>query len=363
MKEPCISPALVVGPVLQHPRTDRVTVVWETQSEVIGEVTYGVGGGKRLRVCDPTPVSLHRNVLTGLTPGTAYDYSVAVGGETLFNGSFRTPPKRGPYRVVIFGDSHEPGGGFKGLLQGIADAKPDFIVILGDMVSRGRNLDGWRAFFTVGRDLFSRVPFTTAIGNHDVKHGTVLYDHYIGRPEGTPEGYYYSQFELGEDCFIVLDSRNDHLFFHQGFWLIGRLRELARRTDIRHIFVFSHTGPVSYKALRRGFIGLKPLLPLMGRAGVSAIFSGHDHHYLRGRLWFGFPCFVSGGACKKLYPASRHSPYAWLVGRKESEAVVNHFLVLDVADGRTTVRAVDGRGAIIDEVVLSPRRGYVKLGV
>ncbi len=63
----------------------------------------------------------------------------------------------------------------------------------------------------------------------------------------------------------------------------------------------------------------------------------------------------SGGGGGRLYPVSRRSPYAWAVGKKEADATTYQFLVLDAADGRCTVRAVDGGGGIIDEVALSPR--------
>jgi hypothetical protein len=348
---------LIVGPFLRFAGRDTMRVIWETGEDVLGEVAYGPPGSRRDRVADPHPVSLHRATLTGLTPGGVYDYTVAATGKTLFRGTFRMPPDRDTYRVVIFGDPHSPAGGFRSLAQRIARENPDFIVCLGDIVASPRHSERWPSFFEMSGGLFARIPFTAAVGNHDVDGGSSPYDRYIGKPVGTPTGYYYDAFDVGPDRFIILDSRNDQLFFHHGFWLIGRLRELARRTDVRHIFVFSHIGPVSYKALRRGFIGLKPLLPLMIRAGVSAIFSGHDHHYVRGTIHRGFPFFVSGGGGGKLQPVNRHSPYGWFAGKKQAEAVTHHFLVLDVAEGRCTVRAIDDRGTVIDEVELLQKAG------
>jgi hypothetical protein len=348
---------LVVGPVLHYSGCDRITVVWETREEVIGEVVYGAPGTKRERIPDSCPVSLHRSALTGLTTATIYDYSVIANGTTLFRGSFKTPPARGPYRVVIFGDPHVPADGFRTLAPRITAENPDLIVCLGDIVAGPHHQQRWPSFFEMGKDLFARIPFATAVGNHDVQGGTVLYDRYIGRPEGTPEGYYYDAFDVGPDYFLILDSRNDHLFFHHGFWLIGKLREMKRRRDVRNVFVFSHLGPVSYKGIRRGFIGLKPLLPLMVRAGVSAMFSGHDHHYVRGKIHRGFPFFVSGGGGGKSHPVSQYSAYGWFAGKKEVQAEANHYLVMDVGDARCTVRAIDDRGAVFDEAVLSPRAG------
>lgn len=348
---------LIVGPVLLYHGGDTMTIVWETGGEVIGEVAYGVAGTKGKGITDSHPVSVHRGVLSGLVPATVYDYEVRAEGAALFRGSFKMPPARGPYRVAIFGDPHAPADGFRTLAPLIAGENPDFIVCLGDIVAAPHHTQRWPNFFEMGGDLFTRIPFTTAVGNHDVQGGTILHDRYIGRPEGTPEGYYYFTFQVGPDHFIILDSRNDHLFFHHGFWLIGKLRELKRRTDVRYCFVFSHLGPVSYKEYRRGFIGLKPLLPLMVRAGVSAIFSGHDHHYVRGSIHRGFPFFVSGGGGGKLHRINRYSQYGWFVGKKEVQAAVNHYLIMDVAEDGCTVRAVDERGVVFDEVVLAPRSG------
>ncbi len=70
---------------------------------------------------------------------------------------------------------------------------------LGDIVASPHHKDRWPNFFEMGGGLFARIPFAAAVGNHDVQGGTVLYDRYIGRPAGTPEGYYYGAFDVGSD--------------------------------------------------------------------------------------------------------------------------------------------------------------------
>ncbi len=347
---------LIIGPVLTRPGADTMTVLWETERESAGAITYAQRGKSKVTASDRARDCLHRITLGELTPGSVYDYSVISEGRVTFRGTFRTLPEKGPYRVAIIGDLHAPAEGFKKLVSHIDNQRPDFIVILGDLVSSGRNKECWLSFFEMAGMLLDHVPFLSIIGNHDAKHGTALFDRYVGRHNGTPEGFYYFTAQVTSDYFIFLDSRNDMLFFHHGFWLIRTLRGLLARNDIRHVFVFAHLGPVSYKGLRRGFIGLKPLLPLMGRAGVSAIFSGHDHHYMRGRTHWGFPFFISGGGGGKVYPVNQRSPYAWLVGKKELWKETHEFLIMDIGGGRDTVRALDDRGTVIDEVVLSPTR-------
>ena len=160
---------VTIGPALQHPGTDRMTVLWETDAEVSGEVICSDAAGNRVVVRDPRPATLHRSILTGLASGASYTYSIAADGRTLANGSFRTLPERGPYRFVIFGDPHAPADGFAALAPLIKKENPDFIVILGDMVASGRDKLNWAGFFAMGRSIFDRIPFTTIIGNHDVK--------------------------------------------------------------------------------------------------------------------------------------------------------------------------------------------------
>ncbi len=355
-----IGQRLIMGPVLQHPGADHMTILWETHEAVRGEVTCAGPGAGRIGVKDPVPCCLHRSLLTGLRPSATYNYEVMIDSRTVSRGSFRTLPESGPYRAVVLGDLHAPAEGFQMLVPHIEEADPDFIIILGDIVASGLRRSDWLSFFEMGRDLFGRIPFTAVIGNHDAKRDTTLYDRYVGSLNGAPPGYYYFSAEVARDYYLFLDSRNDRLLLHEAAWLIGHLWSLAGRTDIRHVFIFSHLGPVSFKEHRRGFAGLKPLLPLMGMAGVSAIFSGHDHHYLRGTTHWGFPFFVSGGGGGKLYPVSRTSPFAWMVGRKEFEASSHQFLVLEIDDGESTVRAVDGSGLSIDRVGLSSRSGRLR---
>jgi hypothetical protein len=356
MKKKETNGRFVIGPALMHPSSDGMTILWESDREAAGSVTYADKKGKGGRVTSAERGTLHRITLAGLVPGTAYDYSIIEDERATFRGSFRTLPAAGPYRLAVLGDPHAPAEGMKRLVSRIDEAGPDFIVILGDLVASSLRRENWVSFFEMGRTLFDHIPFMPLIGNHDAKRNAHAYEHYVGRLDGTPEGYYYYTAQVASDFLIFLDSRNDLLFFHHGFWLIKLLRELAKRRDIRHVFVFTHLGPASYKELRRGFIGLKPLLPLMGKAGVSAVFSGHDHHYLRGRLRWGFPFFISGGGGGKLYPVNVYNPYAWLVGKKEFWKETYQFLIVDVADDRCTVKALDEQGMVFDEVGLSPKR-------
>jgi hypothetical protein len=92
--------------------------------------------------------------------------------------------------------------------------------------------------------------------------------------------------------------------------------------------------------------------PLMKHCGVTALFSGHDHHYIRGKTYFDLPFFVSGGGGGKTYEIDEDNLFPKFVGRLESSYEGYHFLILDFADGHCVLKAINERGEIFDEVEL-----------
>ena len=56
------------------------TVIWETQEESVGTVAYGPEGGSGLVAEEQAAAKIHRVRLDGLSPETAYTYSVKAGG-------------------------------------------------------------------------------------------------------------------------------------------------------------------------------------------------------------------------------------------------------------------------------------------
>jgi hypothetical protein len=123
-----------------------------------------------------------------------------------------------------------------------------------------------------------------------------------------------------------------------------------------HLFVISHEGVTSYKGKRTGSLVLRQFLPLMALSGVTALFSGHDHHYVRGRTWVGIPFFISGGGGGALYDIRPGGVFAELAGSVESSFKGGHVLVMDVFGDRCSVEAVDERGEVIDRADLGSRQ-------
>jgi hypothetical protein len=135
-------------------------------------------------------------------------------------------------------------------------------------------------------------------------------------------------------------------------WLADSLKEASSDTRVRHIFVLSHEGVTSYKSARRGFFGLKLFTGVMGRRHVTALIASHDHHYVRGETYAGFPFFVTGGGGAPLYDVANLNPYAPLIGKKEFGLKTYHILVMDVDGDAVTFTAVDVNGTVIDKTTI-----------
>jgi hypothetical protein len=258
--------------------------------------------------------------------------------------------------MVIAGDMHAPREEFSYIVPVIKESEPDFMVLLGDFVYRSDE-NHWPSFFRMGRDLFDRVPFFPVVGDHDLgltdKYG--LYSRYFHTPNENGRTFYHYSQEISKDVLVFLDTNKIWGFFRQAFWLYRYLKKRAKRGEIRYLFVFVHKGPLSFKGGRPGLYGIRTLFGMLKKHGVTAIFSGHDHHYVRARSHSGIPLFISGGAGGgRPYRINPKNPHARLSGTMEYGEVCRHILVLDVSDRECSVTAVDEEGRVVEKTRLSP---------
>lgn len=354
------SAEIVIGPVLEFPGTDRMSVFWETDVAAKGEVKLydRTGEGKKEKVIRSTTENstLHRVRLSGLTPATEYGYSVLVDGKALYKGEFKTLPGKGDYRVVLVGDIHAPWEHFSRLSPFIDKESPNFIILLGDLVYEGDNRHEWVSFFELGRNLFDHVSVFPVIGDHDCngEKGAYFYDRYFLRLDDNRKNRRYYAEKICGDLFVFLDVESKGI--RHWIWFVNTLISAAKEKEKGRIFVLSHEGVISYKGDRRGYSVLKHFLGLMNFAGVSALFSGHDHHFVTGRTHNGIDFFVTGGGGGTLYGFKYNNFYARFVGVMEKSYKGYHFLVMDVSDDGFTVRVVDEKGEeIYKKETVKPR--------
>ena len=134
----------------------------------------------RIAVGGVAPHRRYRAVLTGLPAGRTFSYRVYKGDQTVFEaeGQARKAADQ-PYRFAAFGDCGVNSAGQKAVAYRTFLARPDFVVIPGDIVySRGRVSEYREKFWpvynadepspSVGAPLLRSTLFLAAPGNHDI---------------------------------------------------------------------------------------------------------------------------------------------------------------------------------------------------
>jgi acid phosphatase type 7 len=338
---------LLVKPYIQlgHSAPERVgrdlALLWHAADvEAIWVVEYqtAVEGAWRLappptsrRIAVPS-ISEHRvfrAVLADLLPGRDFTYRVRRNEEIIFTAVAHAPKEPGQsFRFVSFGDCGAGTAQQKLVANQTFLARPDFLMITGDIVySRGRiseyrdnfwpayNAD--RASPLVGAPLLRSTLFVAAPGNHDIATRDLrqypdglAYFLYWDQPRNGPltvasgssvppligpqanqqafvqaAGDTYPRmanfsFEYGNAHWTVLDSNPyvDWTNLDLRAWVV---RDLATARSCTWRFVaFHHPGFNSSKA-HFADQQMRLLSEVFEAGGVDVVFSGHVHNYQR----------------------------------------------------------------------------------
>jgi len=208
---------------------NAVTIMWFTSNDATGKVEYGTGGRYTNSVTEVEDglVSVgkrHSVRLTGLTPGTVYNYRVVstevtdllaysptLGNTvTSANYTFKTfdPSKASTTFYFITDPQDDNPTGLNKLLALIDKNDCDFVLITGDMVE---SVESESQIFAATIDpivkSFGRtIPLVLARGNHDMR-GHYARSFYNYFPNSTGQWYY--GFVDGPAAFGVLDTGED----------------------------------------------------------------------------------------------------------------------------------------------------------
>lgn len=313
------------GPYLCDMTGNGVTVVWTTDKPALSWVELAPDNGKsfyereRPRYYETVAgrkqarQTLHRVRITGLTPGTAYRYRIysqeVTGwthgddvryGKIVANDVFRAKPysfrtfrRDSADRIsfLVLNDIHGQAAMMEKLCRDIPFRELDFVVFNGDMVSSVESEERlFGDFIDSSVQLFAReTPIMYNRGNHETRG--VLSDEVI-RYFPTRDGRFYQLYTVGRVCFLVLDCGEDKpdsdmeyggLAAYDAYreeearWLeeiVGS--EVFRQAEAR--IVFLHVPPVAGDWHVN--VQLQELfLPILNRAGIDVLFSGHTHRY------------------------------------------------------------------------------------
>ena len=289
---------VIGGPFVVNDGARAATIVWIVQTDQVVLKAQGATDQRSAPALHAESVTL-----TGLKPGTAYDYTVP--GKEALNGSFKTPPAAGqPFEFVVYGDNRTRHDVHRKVVAAILkNSQPDFILQTGDMVENGTDTSLWPIFFDIERELLRKVAFFPSEGNHE-RNAHDYFDFFQVPP-------FYS-FNWGNAHFSVInsdiantaasDAGRQAFWKEQTAWLE---EDLKKNQSARFRFVAAHHPPMTAVENRQGANPhMTALIPLLEQMHVSAALFGHDHnyqHYLKNGIHY----MITGGGGAPLYDVNK----------------------------------------------------------
>lgn len=327
----------------------------------------GVSVAARVAVGGVEPHRVYAATLGGLEPGVKFAYRVSRSGKPVFQAEARAPRgARQPQRFAVFGDCGAGTVDQKAIAYRAFLARPDYVVIPGDIVyGRGLASEYREKFWPVynadlpspgsGVPLLRSTLFIAAPGNHDIANRDL-----VRYPDGLAYFYYWAQPlngpigseggpitapligpEANRRAFLTAAGASfprmanfsfDYGDVHWTFldsnatvdWTCRELREwlerdLAAARGATWRFVsFHHPG---FSSSREHFDEqyMRILAPIFEAGNVDVVFAGHVHNYQRSYPLRFVPAEPNGaapvaGKDGKL-PKSRHVDGKWTLDR------------------------------------------------
>jgi predicted phosphodiesterase len=244
-----------------------------------------------------------------------------------------------PFQFALIGDSRDGEKVYRQLIQRILERKPNFIIHLGDMITRPGEKE-WKEFFQISKPI--DIPFFSVAGNHDV--GDTLRGEQIYQKQFTlPEGKTYYAFRAGGCLFVILDSEKGKgkIVNEQGSWL----EDILSSSNEKFKFIFIHrplflpmdslkTG----RAMDKYPIERDRLHQLFMKTGVKTVFAGDDHRYdrtERNNILY----IITGGGGAPIYTFKENGGYF-------------HYVWVSVEGGKMEGEVVDLDGVIQDRFAI-----------
>lgn len=354
-----------LGPLVQRVDTNAFSLVWWDGAAVSASVEARDARGAVHRATLQHRGRRWLARIEGLRAGAAYTYAIRgrdVAGALTFQHSaeVRTAPAPGGrFSFAVVGDSGDGSARTARLADRILAYRPDLLLHTGDLVyKRGAWADYPNAFFEPFARLAAQVPIYPVLGNHDVltldgRPFLSTFDLPRNGPSGGEADRCY-EFCFGGVTFVALDSSKDarDLAAQQVPWLDSLLAESSPHWR----FAFFHHAP--YSAGRHGSDQAlqRALVPALERAGIDAVFNGHNHTYVRTAPLLRGVVETNGGI---VYVTSGQGGPEHSGGLRDTPSFVEvsrdggvSFTFVEVADDHLTLSQIDEAGRVLDRVRL-----------
>jgi hypothetical protein len=299
------------APYLQMAGPDRITIRWGTAETGRGEVYYGEQADQLSNTQREIKRSQnHHVVLRSLKPDTRYYYRVQQAGKWLMPQAewFYTSPKIGaatPTRIWVIGDPGEPDfhdavsqNTYKWLESHARPGRPllDFILTTGDNAyPNGTNAQYQSGFFKPFGNYLKNFTVWPAFGNHDARRWAFY--RIFDRPQDGELGGLashdkaYFSFDYARTHIVMLDSEHGDL--SKTSPMLAWLKQDLAQTKQDWVIVDFHHPPYTSgthksdnpnDSAARMVKVRENLAPILDRAGVDLVLSGHSHDYERSPL-------------------------------------------------------------------------------
>jgi acid phosphatase type 7 len=366
-------------PYLQRVLRDRASILWTAFQPAAAAVAVIAPDGSYTSFAatatpftpDVTalPATYHqfKADITGLQPGTVYQYKITMGGASMasdpYLNSFQTP-KPGNFSFLVLGDSGMDTPEQVSLIgQMLTEPGITKVIHVGDIAyESGTFAQFEQNFFALYAPMLSRVPFFTTPGNHEyLTNSAAPYLSVYSTPDSSvpaqDAGRYYS-FDWGDAHFVSLDS--NLLPLDAGPRMLAWLDADLAATGKYWKVVFLHHPPYpTGNHLGDPICELvqQSVNPIVERHGVQLVLAGHEHGYERS-----FP-LLSG---QKANPSGPSTTYLISGGGGATLTSVgalpqcalslstHNYLRVDVTGSMLTFAAKAPDGSVIDRITLAP---------
>ena len=246
----------------------------------------------------------------------------------------------GKFSFIVIGDNRSGNETYRTLVGMAMDRHPDFLINVGDMITRPGNKKEWATFWKLSAPI--TVPYFLAVGNHDVYAKAPRSEKTYTEQVDLPGNELYYSFTAGNSLFVVLDSCLDgqdrQIAGEQLKWLESVLASSTQK----HRFVFLHhplytdlgKGHHAQESLDKYPEQRNALQALFVKYRVDAVFAGHEHYYQR-RSVDNVLHIISGGGGAPMYDSEERGGFF-------------HFIQVTVDGDKVNAEVVDVSGKVRD---------------
>lgn len=287
-------------------------------------------------------------IVNNVPSNVAFEYYISYCKQKTKTVRILTVPEatsKTPFKIALVGDSQLGVEQFRRHLKTIRRHRPDMFIHLGDMVQQAHKLRDWYRLLMSPLSILPAMPMVFVSGNHDWWGGRP--NHYFHDRQKT-----FFSININGAKLIVLDSEKETA--EQTAWLEQELQQGKPTFRIVLVHVPPFVEYWSPKHWRNGdntwpLFVRKNWFPLLKKAQVDLILSGHQHNYQRG-FKDGIHLVISGGGGSRLDTERVENHGIFKVTELK-----HHFVIMEIGNEQIQITALTDRNEVLDQFTLDKK--------